>query len=287
MHQIIGLSEEELCELKLLSNKIREQVLTMIYKAKSGHPGGSLSAVDLILVLYKKAMKLCQEWCTCTEWPERDRFVLSKGHASATLYSVLCECGYFCPTEIDGFRQLGSRLQGHPNNQSLPGIEVPSGSLGQGLSVANGIALALKLDKKDSRVFVLMGDGELQEGQIWEAAMSSKHYKLDNLIGVVDRNRLQIDGGTEDVMGIDPLADKWKAFGWEVLEINGHDHKEIYEAYEKAKIIGKEKTSPVVIIANTVKGKGVSFMENNAGWHGKPPSAEDFERAIKELHNAN
>jgi transketolase len=283
MQDIKELNPEELGELQALSKKIRQQVLTMIYKAKSGHPGGSLSAVDILVVLYQKAMKLCNEWCSCTEWPQRDRFVLSKGHASATLYSVLCECGYFCPTEIDGFRQLGSRLQGHPNNLELPGIEVPSGSLGQGLSVANGIALALRLDKNPAYVFVLMGDGELQEGQVWEAAMSSKHYKLDNVIGIIDRNRLQIDGGTEEVMGLDPLGDKWKAFGWQVLEVDGHNHKELYEAYQKAKIIGKETASPVVIIANTVKGKGVSFMENNAGWHGKPPSAEDFEKAIAEL----
>ena len=283
MHQIKPLSGEETNELNLLSKKIRQQVLTMIYKAKSGHPGGSFSAVELLLVLYKKSMKLCKDWCSCSEWTDRDRFVLSKGHASATLYSVLCECGYFCPTEINSFRQIGSRLQGHPGCSGLPGIEVPSGSLGQGLSVANGIALALKLDKKDSRVFVLMGDGELQEGQVWEAAMSSKHYKLDNLIAVVDRNRLQIDGNTESIMGLEPLADKWKAFGWQVLEIDGHNINEVYDAYEKAKIIGKENASPVVIIANTVKGKGVSFMENNAGWHGKPPKEDEFDRAIAEL----
>lgn len=283
MHQTEQLTEAEVQELSLLSKKIRIQALTMIHKAKSGHPGGSLSAVDLLLVLYKKIMKLCKDWCKCSEWSERDRFVLSKGHASATLYSVLCECGYFCPTETDSFRQLGSRLQGHPSCTGLPGIEVPTGSLGQGLSVANGIALALKLDKKSSRVFVLLGDGELQEGQVWEAAMSSRHYKLDNLIAIVDRNRLQIDGNTEEIMGLEPLADKWKAFGWKVLEINGHDFKEIYEAYQKAIVLGKEKTSPVVIIANTVKGKGVSFMENNSGWHGKPTNEEEFNRAIEEL----
>lgn len=284
MPQIKTLTADEIKELNLSARKIRERVLTMIHKAKSGHPGGSLSAVDLLLVLYKKIMKLCRDCNNCSEWEERDRFVLSKGHASATLYSVLCECGYFCPTEIDTFRQLGSRLQGHPGCTGLPGIEVPSGSLGQGLSVANGIALALKLDKKDSRVFVLTGDGELQEGQVWEAAMSSAHYKLDNLIAVVDRNRLQIDGSTEDIMALEPLADKWKAFGWQVIKINGHDCGEIYEAYQKAEIIGKEKSSPVIIIAETVKGKGVSFMENNAGWHGKATSNEEYEKAVKELN---
>lgn len=283
MDQTKRLTEEEVKELGLLAKKTREQVLSMIFKAKSGHPGGSFSCVDLMLVLYKKIMKLCKDWNNCPDWEQRDRFILSKGHASATLYSVLCECGYFCPTEINTFRQLGSKLQGHPNHEILPGIEVPTGSLGQGLSLANGVALALKLNKNPAKVFVLMGDGELQEGQIWEAAMSSKHYKLDNIIATVDRNRLQIDGGTEEVMGVEPLADKWKAFGWEVLEIDGHNHQEIYEAYRKAAIIGAEKSSPVVIIANTIKGKGVSFMENNAGWHGKSPSEDEFSRAINEL----
>ncbi len=284
MHEIQSLSKEELGELELLSKKIRGQVLQMIFKAQSGHPGGSLSSVDLILVLYKKIMKLCKDWNECPEWSNRDRFVLSKGHASATLYSVLCECEYFCPTEIDSFRQLGARLQGHPSNEHLPGIEVPSGSLGQGLSLANGLALALKLDKNPSRVFVLMGDGELQEGQVWEAAMSSKHYNLNNVIAIVDRNRYQIDGSTEEIMGLEPLADKWKAFGWQVLEINGHDIHEIYEAYQKAINISEEKASPVMIIANTVKGKGVSFMENTAAWHGKAPTEDDYKKAIQELN---
>lgn len=284
MGQMKRLNNEELAELSLSAKKCRERVLTMIYKAQSGHPGGSLSAIDLLVVLYKKTMKLCQDWKNCPEWPQRDRFVLSKGHASAALYSILCESGYFCPTEIPTFRQLGSKLQGHPNNEYLPGVEVPSGSLGQGLSMANGIALALKLDKNPARVFVLLGDGELQEGQVWEAAMSSGHYKLDNLVAIIDRNRLQIDGNTEEVMGLDPVSDKWKAFGWEVLEINGHDYQEIYEAYQKAVEIGSEKKSPVAIIANTVKGKGVSFMENNFGWHGKAPNDEEFNKAVEELH---
>lgn len=283
MQEIKKLSAEELKELKLSAGNIRKQALTMIHKAKSGHPGGSLSAADLLLVLYKKIMRLCRDCNNCKEWEARDRFVLSKGHASAALYSVLCECGYFCPTETDTFRQLGSRLQGHPGCTGLPGIEVPSGSLGQGLSVANGIALALKLDKKDSNVFVLMGDGELQEGQVWEAAMSSAHYKLDNIVAVVDRNRLQIDGDTESIMALEPLADKWKAFGWEVFNINGHNHEEIYEAYQKAVAAAKENKKPAMIIADTVKGKGVSFMENNAGWHGKATSEEEFEKALNEL----
>jgi len=283
MEQTKKFNEEELRELETISKNLKKRALTMVYKAQSGHVGGAFSAIDLLLILYKKIMKLSPEWKTDEEWQKRDRFILSKGHASAALYSVLCEFGYFCPTEISGFRQLGSKLQGHPNNEYVPGVEVPTGSLGQGLSMANGIALALKLDKNPAKVFVLMGDGELQEGQVWEAAMTSNHYKLDNLIGIVDRNRLQIDGDTEKVMGLEPLADKWKAFGWEVIEINGHDYQEIYKAYKRASVLGSEKASPVVIIANTIKGKGVSFMENNAGWHGKAPSEEEFNKAVTEL----
>jgi len=283
MEQTKKFNEEELKELESISKNLRERALTMVYKAQSGHVGGALSAIDLLLVLYKKTMKLAPQWKQDNEWTKRDRFILSKGHASAALYSVLCEFGYFCPSETAHFRQLGAKLQGHPNSEYVPGVEVPTGSLGQGLSMANGIALSLKLDKNPAKVFVLMGDGELQEGQIWEAAMTSKHYKLDNLVAIVDRNRLQIDGNTEDVMGLEPLVDKWKAFGWEVLEINGHDYQEIYEAYQKASALGSEKASPVVIIANTIKGKGVSFMENNAGWHGKAPNDDEFNKAINEL----
>ena len=283
MEQTKKFNEEELKELKSISKNLRERALTMVYKAQSGHVGGALSSIDLLLILYKKTMKLAPEWTNDKELSKRDRFILSKGHASAALYSILCEFGYFCPSETAGFRQLGAKLQGHPNSEYVPGVEVPTGSLGQGLSMANGIALSLKLDKNSAKVFVLMGDGELQEGQIWEAAMTSKHYKLDNLVAIVDRNRLQIDGNTEDVMGLEPLVDKWKAFGWEVLEINGHDYQEIYEAYQKASLLGREKASPVVIIANTIKGKGVSFMENNAGWHGKAPNDDEYNKAINEL----
>ena len=285
MEQTKKFNEEELRELESISKNLRKRALTMFYKAQSGHPGGALSSIDLLLILYKKIMKLSPQWKEDNEWKKRDRFILSKGHASAALYSVLCEFGYFCPTEIDNFRQLGAKLQGHPNNEYVQGVEVPSGSLGQGLSLANGIALSLKLDKNPAKVFVLLGDGELQEGQIWEAAMTSNHYKLNNLVAIIDRNRLQIDGDTEDVMGLEPLADKWRAFGWEVIETNGHDYQEIYEAYQKASLLGSQKASPVVIIANTIKGKGVSFMENNAGWHGKAPSEDEFNRAIDELRS--
>lgn len=283
MSEIKTLNEQEIRDLKKLSAKVREQCLTMIHSAQSGHPGGTFSSVDLMLVLYKKVLKLCQDWCNCSEWDKRDRFVLSKGHASAALYAVLANCGYFCETELDSFRKLGTRLQGHPSCNCLPGVEIPSGSLGQGLSLANGIALALRLDKNPAKVFVMMGDGELQEGQVWEAAMSGAHYKLDNVIAIVDRNKLQIDGSTETVKALEPLAKKWEGFGWEVLEIDGHDHAQIYEAYCKAMELGSQKGGPVVIIAHTVKGKGVSFMENKAGWHGKPTSEDEYNKAVEEL----
>jgi len=283
MSEIRQLNEQEIQELQKTAYKLREQCLTMIHNAQSGHPGGTLSSLDLMLVLYKMVLKLCKDWCNCSTWGQRDRFVLSKGHASAALYAVLAECGYFCPDELTSFRKLGSRLQGHPGCTCLPGIEIPSGSLGQGLSMANGIALSLKLDKNPSRVFVMLGDGEMQEGQVWEAAMSSAHYKLDNIVAIVDRNRLQIDGQTESVKGLEPVAEKWRAFGWETFEIDGHDYRQIYEAYQRAMSVGQEKTKPAVIIANTIKGKGVSFMENNAGWHGKPTSEEEYANAVKEL----
>lgn len=283
MSEIKRLSEQEIQDLSKLSAKLRQQCLKMIHNAQSGHPGGTFSALDLMIVLYKKTLKLCEDWNNCPDWNKRDRFVLSKGHASAALYAVLASCDYFSEEELLSFRKLGSRLQGHPGCHCLPGVEIPAGSLGQGLSMANGIALSMKLDKNPSKVFVMMGDGELQEGQVWEAAMSSAHYKLDNVIAIIDRNRLQIDGCTESVKAIEPLAEKWHGFGWEVLEINGHDYQQIFNAYQKAIQITNEKTKPVVIIANTVKGKGVSFMENNCGWHGKATSEEEFNKAIEEL----
>lgn len=279
MSELKQLTETEIQDLEKLAYSLREQCISMIHGAQSGHPGGTLSALDLLLVLYKKVLKLCEDWCNCPTWNQRDRFVLSKGHASAALYSVLAKCGYFCEDELTSFRKLGARLQGHPSCNCLPGVEIPSGSLGQGLSMANGIALSLKLDKIDSKVFVMLGDGELQEGQVWEAAMSAAHYKLDNLIAIVDRNRLQIDGDTEDIKSLEPLADKWKGFGWMVLEIDGHDYQQIYTAYQEAMRTNK----PTVIIANTVKGKGVSFMENNSGWHGKATSEDEYFIAIEEL----
>ncbi|NLF82841.1 MAG: transketolase [Candidatus Gastranaerophilales bacterium] len=266
-----------------MSKKLRKKCLAMIHNAQSGHPGGTLSAIDLILVLYKKVIKQCCEWKCSPDWEKRDRFVLSKGHASAALYAVLAECGYFDEEELLTFRKLGSRLQGHPGCNCAPGVEIPAGSLGQGLSMANGIALSLRLDKNPAKVFVFLGDGETQEGQVWEAAMSTAHYKLNNVIGIIDRNRLQIDGCTEDIKAIEPIADKWRAFGWETLTINGHDHSQIYEAYQQAIAISNEKKVPVMIIANTIKGKGISFMENNVGWHGKATCEDEFCKAIEEL----
>ncbi len=251
----------------------------MVYNAQSGHIGGALSSADFMTVLFHKCMKLAPKWEKDKNYSERDRFILSKGHASSILYSVLSQCGYFPESELLTFRKLNSKLQGHPF-PLCNGVEVATGSLGQGLSIACGVALALKLDKNSAKTFVLMGDGELQEGSCWEGFMNASHNKLNNLIAIIDRNRLQIDGNTEDIKGLDNLKDKIKAFNWEVIEIDGHNYNEIYDAIEKAKT---SQNMPVAIIANTIKGKGVSFMENNAGWHGKAPKTEDYEAALKEL----
>lgn len=283
MTQLNTLNNSEINELSKIATNIRKSILTMVNSNNSGHTGGSLSAADIMTVLYFKCMKHFKDWDKNLEWDSRDRFVLSKGHASPVLYAVLAESGYFSKDELKTFRAFGSKLQGHPSYGKLPGIEVSTGSLGQGLSLANGIALALKLDKKDSRVFVLHGDGELQEGQIWEAAMSASHYKLGNLTAIVDRNCLQIDGETECVMGLNPIADKWKAFGWQVIEIDGHDYQQIYKALHQSIILGKENSAPVVIIAKTIKGKGISFIENQACWHGRAPNNDELKLALQEL----
>lgn len=277
------LTEQELGNLKETTKKLRKNIVNMIATAKSGHPGGSLSAIDILTVLYLKCMNHSSEWLDTPKWNDRDRFILSKGHASPALYSVLAECGYIQEEELKTFRAINSRLQGHPAYGHTPGVEASTGSLGQGLSVANGMALALKMDKNPARVYVVLGDGETQEGQVWEAAMTTAHYKLNNVTAILDRNCLQIDGKTECVMSIEPVEKKWEAFGWQVLEIDGHDIEQIYDAVEKSKEISQEKNAPVIIIANTVKGKGVSFMENNAGWHGKAPSNEECLKALEEL----
>lgn len=275
-----GLNEKEINEIKTFAKLVRKDIVEMIFSAKSGHPGGNLSAVEILSTLYLKCMKHFPDWDLNPDFKNRDRFVLSKGHASACLYSVLARCGYFPVEELTTFRHLGTRLQGHPSVKHLKGIEVSTGSLGQGLSIACGIALGLKLDKIDSNVYVYMGDGELQEGSIWEGVMNAAHHKLNNLIAFVDKNNLQIDGCTDDIKGMKPLDAKFKAFGWDCLEIDGHEPAQIYDAVEQA----KQNAKPTVIIANTVKGKGVSYMENNVGWHGKAPNKDEFAVAMEELN---
>lgn len=272
------LTEQEVKQIEELCRESRKNILKMVYNAQSGHIGGALSSTEIMTVLYHKCMKTCPKWTKDKEFQNRDRFVLSKGHASSILYSVLAQLGFFPKEELMTFRLFGSRLQGHPV-PICPGIDVATGSLGQGLSMACGMAMGLRLDKNPAHVFCLMGDGELQEGSVWEAFMHCAHEKLDNIVAIIDRNRLQIDGCTENVKSLDNLGEKIKAFNWDVIEIDGHNIQEIYEAIEKAKLNDK----PVAIIANTIKGKGVSFMENNAGWHGKAPKQEEFEKAIAEF----
>jgi transketolase len=264
-------------ELREITRKVRADILTMLNQAGSGHTGGSLSAADILTVLYFSKMKHNPK---NPKWEDRDRFVLSKGHAAPALYAVLARCRYFNPEALNSLRKLGSILQGHPDMNTTPGVEISTGSLGQGLSIANGMALGLKLDKKNTRVYVLMGDGEIEEGQIWEAAMSAAHYKIDNLCALLDYNGLQIDGPVKEIMNVDPLPDKWKAFGWHVFEIDGHDIEAILDAFHKAE---KIKGKPSIIICNTIKGKGVSFFENKVEYHGVAPTDEELEGALKEL----
>jgi len=264
-------------KLELMAVKIRKHVLTMLHEARSGHTGGSLSAVDAIVALYFHHMRHNP---SNPRDPNRDRFILSKGHAVPALYAALAECGYFDVSELLTLRKINSRLQGHPANTKTPGIEVSTGSLGQGLSFGIGVALAGKLDRKDYNVYVMVGDGETDEGQIWEAAAAASHYKLDNLTALLDRNRLQIDGFTEDVMSLEIVRERWRAFGWNVIEVDGHNMKEILDALHKA---DAHKKQPTMIILHTVKGKGVSFMENKAEYHGVAPNDEEYEKAMKEL----
>ena len=273
------LDEKSIVELKEFARRVRGAILTMVHAAKSGHPGGALSGAEILTVLYNKSLNIPVEWDAAKDFETRDRFILSKGHASALLYGVLGEKGFFPKELYPTFRVLGSKLQGHPSKEHLKGVEISTGSLGQGLGMAIGIALALKLDNNPAHVVCYLGDGEIQEGAVWEAFMQGAHRKLDNIIAIIDRNCLQIDGNTENVTALNPLDEKLKGFGWEVLEMDGHNIPEIYETIEKAKKINR----PVAIIAHTVKGKGVSFMENNAGWHGKAPNDEQFELAMKEL----
>ena len=268
-------------ELENISKLIRKDIVTMLTESASGHPGGSLSIADIMSVLFFEEMNIDPK---DSKDPNRDRFVLSKGHAAPALYSALARRGYLEVEELNTLRKIDSRLQGHPNMNDLPGIDMSTGSLGQGISAAVGMALAGKLDKKDYRVFTILGDGELEEGQVWEASMAAAHYKLDNLTAFVDNNGLQIDGNIEDVMNPGPIDKKFEAFGWNVLKIDGHDFDQIRDAISKAK---EAKDQPTVIVCKTIKGKGVSFMENQAGWHGNAPNKEQCEQALKEIGGEN
>lgn len=266
-------------ELRETARRMRVEILKMLNRAASGHTGGSLSATDIIAALYFRVMDHDPR---NPLWPERDRFVLSKGHGAPALYTALAFSGYFDKKELATLRQVGSILQGHPDMRKTRGADASSGSLGQGLSIANGIAMGLRLDGIGSNVYAMLGDGELQEGQVWEAAMSAAHYRLGKLIAIVDKNGLQIDGEVRKVMGVEPVDAKWRAFGWDVMEINGHDFSEIIPALESPR--GKAlQDRPTVIIARTVKGKGVSFFENQARYHGVAPSNDELQRALKEL----
>ena len=263
--------------LKEKAKEIRRSIVSMITEAKSGHPGGSLSATDILTALYFSEMNIDP---ANPKMEGRDRFVLSKGHAAPAIYATLAERGYFSKDELMTLRKFGSRLQGHPDMKKLPGIEISTGSLGQGLSVANGMALNAKMFNENYRTYVILGDGEIQEGQIWEAAMTAAHYKLDNLCAFLDNNNLQIDGNVSEIMGVEPLDKKWEAFGWNVIKIDGHDFEQILSALDKAR---ECKDKPTMVIAKTIKGKGVSFMENVCGFHGVAPTLEELERALAEL----
>ncbi|MBI2906128.1 MAG: transketolase [Chloroflexi bacterium] len=264
-------------ELRLMARKLRRHVVTMIATAGSGHPGGSLSAVEILTALYFRVLRHDP---ASPQWPDRDRFVLSKGHAAPALYATLAEAGYLPVNELGTLRQLGCQLQGHPDMRLTPGVEMSTGSLGQGLSFGIGAALAGRLDKRDYRVYVLLGDGECDEGQVWEAAMAAAHFKLDNLIAIVDRNELQLDGCTADIMDLEPFAAKWRAFGWRVIEIDGHNIEQVIAALEEARSV---EGQPAMIIAHTIKGKGVSFMEGNVDFHGRAPNESELQIALKEL----
>lgn len=267
----------EIQELEKKARKVREDIIEEVYCAKSGHPGGSLSIADILTVLYFREMNLDPK---NPNWEDRDRFILSKGHCSPALYSCLANRGFFPVEDLKTFRNINSYLQGHPDKNKVPGVDMTTGSLGQGLSAANGMAMAGKMDQKNYRVYCVLGDGEIEEGQVWEAAMAANQYKLDNLCVIVDNNNLQIDGTIEEVMSSYPIDEKFKSFGFQVINIDGHDIEEIIKAFEVAKNV---KGKPTCIIAKTIKGKGVTFMENQAGWHGKAPNEEQYNQAMEEM----
>jgi transketolase len=263
--------------LRAIAREVRKDILKMTTEAQSGHPGGSMSAADVMVALYFYKMRHDP---SNPKWEKRDRFVLSKGHVSPALYSVLARSGYFPLKKLKEFRKLGGDLQGHPDMNKTPGVEISTGSLGHGIGAAVGMALGLKLSGSDSKVYCMIGDGEAQEGSVWEASMAASHYNLNNLVVILDNNNLQIDGPVDEVMSIYPAAEKWRAFGWKVIEINGHDFEEIRRALDEA---DSSRFKPVMIVAKTVKGKGVSFMENRAEWHGKALPPELLKEALKEL----
>lgn len=267
---------QDLGALKERARQFRKEILEMITEAGSGHPGGSLSAVEILISLYFCKMHHRPD---DPAWPLRDRFIMSKGHASSVLYVTLANCGYFPKDELKTFRKLGSRLQGHVHI-GVPGVELSTGSLGQGLSVANGIALGAKMRKVDFKVYCLLGDGEIQEGQVWEAAMTGGHHRLDNMCAILDYNKVQENGPVAEIKGEEPQADKWRSFGWHVIEVDGHNFKDILAALDE---FGRVKAKPTFVIAHTVKGKGVSFMEGQAAWHGKAPNKEQLRQALAEL----
>ena len=264
--------------LTSLCKAVREDVLNMVYQAGSGHLGASLSAVEILVALYGSGLFRCDP--QSPDWPRRDRLILSKGHAVPALYSVLCHRGFFPRDELAGLRQLGRILQGHPNVSRTPGIDCSSGSLGQGLSIANGMAWGLRRQNNPGRVYCVLGDGELQEGQIWEAALTAAHHKLANVCAIVDNNRFQLDGPTDFVKKMEPLADKWRSFGWQVCTVDGHNHDQLLAAYNQAR---NNTHGPTVILADTIKGKGVSFMENNCEWHSNPPTQAQWQAALAEI----
>lgn len=269
--------EEQIKKLQTTAKKIRRGIVEQVYRAGSGHPGGSLSIADILTVLYFKELNIDPN---NSKWKDRDRVILSKGHCAPALYSCLANRDFLKPKELETFRKIEGKLQGHPDMNKVPGVDMTTGSLGQGLSCANGVAIAGKLDNKDYRVYCILGDGEIEEGQVWEAAMASAKYKLDNLCVIVDNNNLQIDGTIEEVMSSYPIDEKFKSFGFQIINIDGHDIDEIIKAFEVAKEV---KGKPTCIIAKTVKGKGVSFMENKVEWHGKAPNEEEYKQAMKEL----
>lgn len=267
----------DIASLKEKAKTLRIEILKMLTEAGSGHTGGSLSAADIVTALYFYKMRHNP---ADPNWRERDRFVLSKGHAAPVLYGALALSGYFDKQLLKTLRKIGSPLQGHPCSRKLPGIEISTGSLGQGLSIADGMALGLKIDGLSSRVYCMLGDGEIQEGQVWEAAMTAAHYKLDNLCAIIDNNGLQIDGHCHEVMHIEPIVKKWEAFGWHVIDINGHDMEAVVRALDEAETI---KDKPSMIVARTIKGKGVSFFEGKVEYHGMAPTPEELEKALKEI----